>query len=457
MSVACGHDEVPPSNDGSTRDVLFTFTMCAHGDVASSRGTSWAEIDNSQNTDYDAAINPTAVSVAIYTTDGTLLTTVDKISCTKDDDADTYTYYGLLSAKLFSDGTQYRCMVIANTDADSFRNPATLLYNGIDFAKSYTLPMWGVKTFTYYSNDTEHKAGNIDMLRAAAKCRIHLSTDMTEKGYSIDDVVLSTFNTEGYVAPSGYVKTANTAELDYAGCFNPTSNNSKATQLSFIADPDENGSYIVYFTECNNTADAEAKVSLTLKKDNVDNGTFDINFKNYNIDTQPLYSQLTRNHVYDYTITGVSSSTTALSITSTVSEWSVFEEKLDFEDNVTVEPLEWVEGTYYSCSNENKFVTLLTNTTLQAKLRFLTPNGATWLATLTAVDADDSKNVITFEDGSTYATGYIDGNETTLQIIAAEKLNTTQHKAKLTIYVKFLDGSTTEVSALEGWTIIQTI
>jgi hypothetical protein len=102
-------------------------------------------------------------------------------------------------------------------------------------------------------------------------------------------------------------------------------------------------------------------------------------------------------------------------------------------------------------------VTLLTNTTLQAKLRFLTPNGATWLATLTAVDADDSKNVITFEDGSTYATGYIDGNETTLQIIAAEKLNTTQHKAKLTIYVKFLDGSTTEVSALEGWTIIQTI
>jgi hypothetical protein len=456
-TTACDHRELffePIDADGSVGELLITFSMEAPRTGSSrSNGTTWGDNTNIDTETYDAAIDPSTVNVAIYNSSGTLIARVERVSCTAADDG-TYAYYGRVTSGNFTPGGTYRCMVTANSESTiDFGTIGSLTFGPID-SSNFNLPVWGVKTFTYTIGN--NNIGRVDMLRAAAKCRICLSDEMIEKGFTISDVKLNTRSTTGFVVPTGYASTANTAELDYNDCFNPAPLDATASQLPFTAEPDAPNSYIVYFTECANNADNEVTADLMLNSKDMTQHSYSISFKDYN--TQQLYTQLTRNHLYNFEITGAQHD---IEVTSTVSDWTPDEELLEFENNITIEGSEklyWSDYTYAGINQEEHYVTMLSGVALQGIIKFRTPVAATWFATLTATYSDDDKNAILFENGSTYTTGIIDGvHETTLRIVPANEENTVQHSATLTIYVKFIDGSTTRVSEIQPWTIIQTI
>jgi hypothetical protein len=452
-SDGAGADE--PVGATTSHELLITFSMEAPRARGTSRanGTTWADNTNIDSEAYDSGIDPETVNVAIYSTSGSLIATVERVTCTKADDG-TYTYYGRVTNGSYTSGATYRCMVTANTSSTvNFSRLGSQTFSPLD-ATNFNLPLWGVKTFTY--NIDSNDIGRVDMLRAAAKCRICLSDDMLAKGFTLSNVKLNTQSTTGFVAPNGYASAANTAELDYNDCFNPAPRDAAASQLLFSAEPNTENSYIIYFAECTNTTDAPVTAELTLNSKDMTANTYTVNFKDYN--TQQPYTQLTRNHLYNFEITGAQHE---IEVTSNVSDWTVDEETLEFENNITIEgdkKLYWTEGTYAGINEDEHYVTLLGGVELQGVIKFRTPVAATWFATLTAANSDDNNNAILFDNRSTYATGTIDGvHETTLHIVPDDEDNAVQHSATLTIYVKFIDGSTTRVSEIEPWTIIQTI
>jgi hypothetical protein len=469
--------------DSAALYLSFTMRVAGSGDTRADDGT-WGGVYTTDETAYDAVINPEEVHVALFSETGEYLSEVQRITCSEIT-AGTYQYFGLLDAEQLTEGNSYRCMVVANAGDVDFTQLSTLTYQASDLPQggdthSFYIPMWGVQTFTLQKGNSEMKT--IEMLRAAAKCRIHFSDEMLAKDseIAIKNAKINICNHDGYVVPTGFNEVSRTEKLSYNDCYNPTTPlpsyvfptdengnitsvqpNENRAHLNFMSEVEKVSTFtaatncaIAYVPECVNTKNDDINITLTLVT-STGTATYTIPFQLPN--SEELRDRLTRNHIYDLTIQGAQN---GLNLRLTVS-WDSYSGSTYFDDNITFEansdPIEWAEGTYYSIDKENKVITLLNDVTLIGEISMLTPASCIWLATLTAVDSEDANNPIVFSDGKTYATGRIDGiNKSTLRIKAANSTTTTQHKVSLTFYLQNTDQTTQEISELNGWTIVQT-
>lgn len=191
-------------------------------------------------------------------------------------------------------------------------------------AQTSCIPMWGVRTYADTNTDDRYKAftithgeyidaGEIFMLRAMSKIRVHLADDVAND-YTLTNVTLSNYNRRGYILPSGY-NVSETTLLHYEGTeaplsFHPyTANVNQTLPLSVET---ENVSYRAYVpeykckTDTNGCTDPYISVTVTPKAAGGTAGIYRIELKKYT-DGEPVGSglDLIRNTIYEYTITSV--------------------------------------------------------------------------------------------------------------------------------------------------------
>lgn len=97
-------------------------------------------------------------------------------------------------------------------------------YNHTDIAqKSFNyeanpkyLPMWGVQKVDFtLAAGKRQDFSDIDLLRAVAKVRVNLSSEMKNNGWSIHSIQLFNYNGKGYCMPKKYAECEQTASLSH--------------------------------------------------------------------------------------------------------------------------------------------------------------------------------------------------------------------------------------------------
>ncbi len=481
--ASCINEDGPDVSYNGDDGYTFALTIKVDNPVSRADGSTWGDTYDADATDYDAVINIDDVHVAIFDQSGNLVLDVDQLTCYKIGTG-TYQYYGKISEDKFTDGTTYRCMVIANNGADvDFAKVDQLTYNAADLPQAdnlndYYIPMWGVQSFTFNKSIESQDIGTVYMLRSAAKCRVHFSETLhTESpALQITDVKFSYLTPTGYVVPTGYSTVNTTKALSYVDCFNPgptvdvteikvddegnivTDDNgmpvykNSASVQNFISENDDKTSSVGYFTEFNGGDDVLASLTITVY--DKDKGTS----SDYTLALQFTgITQMTRNHVYDIEITNVVHGMTV----SVSNYWAyAFMSSLEVKDTIVIEQngedyITW--SSYDTIDTDNKEIRLISSTDLVGSILFHSPVSGTWLASLTTVDDEDTTNAIVFDNGLTYISGTIDGtNAAEFKIRAATPGNSIQHKSHLNVYVRYASGQTVKVTDIGTWTIIQT-
>ena len=83
-------------------------------------------------------------------------------------------------------------------------------------AKPKYLPMWGVKKVTFtLAAGKRQDFSDIDLLRAVAKVKVNLSSEMKKNGWSIHSMQLFNYNNKGYCMPGKYTDCERTASLTH--------------------------------------------------------------------------------------------------------------------------------------------------------------------------------------------------------------------------------------------------
>jgi hypothetical protein len=461
----CSASEVAWTDDeAETLELSFTLSV-GQTDGATRAGSTWGDSYEAEESDYDDAVDPERVTVFIVDAKGKAVTRVDDLVKIYLPGLG-YQYYAQLPRSLFTAGETYRCMVTANcTPAADYDATSALTYDTSALPASTTathyVPMWGVQSFTPGGTDLQEAVGSIRMLKAAAKCRLSLTSALCKAGYKFKSAKLHYYNRQGDVLPVGYNAVSETRELSFVStnklyCFNPTSSTRTNDSLTFHAEPGVDGeSQIVYFPEVTNTAQLPTYITLTIEDKDGYTSDYEVEFKNYT--TEALVEDLMRNNVYDFVINGF---THGLSLKLTVSDWVEEAETWDFTDHILVaKTLEWDPETCSAVDTKDQAVTVLKDVAAEGRFCLTSPEGALWVATVTPttyfgfetgeVDADG--NPVT----ASTITGTIDRKEAVIRIRALTSGSTTQNEAKLTFYVYYKDGTTRLVEELSGWEIIQ--
>lgn len=199
-----------------------------------------------------------------------------------------------------------KIMVFANCGTDNVTqdNIASLAFR-VDQTKQY-IPMWGVTTLTKdLVVGKQNNLGTIDLLRSLAKVKVKMADGMKARGYALGSITFNNFNTEGYTLPLTYNTSKNTKEILFSGSLNAKSSWSQSVTMTNTTTDEE--SIMLYIPEYDNktaAADKKASITLNLKCDGTDDGTYTLQFCNYVdgvADPSTLYN-IQRNHYYEYTV-----------------------------------------------------------------------------------------------------------------------------------------------------------
>ena len=319
--ASCSRNDEVTVADGEEGKVYVTLTLSINGEEAGSRA-AWdpEQTTDEQGVGWENEINN--LQILIYNENNTYAGTVEGLFGSSD------RYIGTLSGTNWQSGT-YKFVVLANFTATNINlaDLATLTYN----QNAAYIPMYGVlkNNFTFAAGKNTD-IGSIDLLRAMAKVEVEFSDDFPTD-YTIGDITISPYNTKGHCVPNGYTSVETTGKLDReeAGTtysFNPLASKSTSS-LTF---KEENGKYYIYLPEYDNSTDA-AQIQVT-----VNGETYPLAFKNYEngVPTGEPYD-IVRNHIYRYTITGVSDG--MLTVKYHALPWEVVSSKINFGTSISCE------------------------------------------------------------------------------------------------------------------------
>ena len=187
--------------------------------------------------------------------------------------------------------------------------------------------MWGVTTLTKdLVVGKQNNLGTIDLLRSLAKVKVKMagkgSTEgMKARGYALGNITFNNYNTEGYTLPLTYNTSMNTKEILFSGSLNAKPSWSQTVTMTNTTTDEE--SIMLYIPEYDNkgaAADKKATITLNLKCDGMDDGTYTLQFCNYVdgvADPSTLYN-IQRNHYYEYTV----NKDDRLNVTLKVQKWN---------------------------------------------------------------------------------------------------------------------------------------
>jgi hypothetical protein len=481
-SSASAGDE-PSSEETNTLTLAFTLIIDTPSSGLTRSGDTWGSEYDSEQSDYDQAVDPTNMQVTLWDPDGNYVVSIDQLSGYATGD-NTYQYYGEINKENLRSGTNYRCMVVINCDEIDFEQTPNLStfslsdYPQVTDEGTYRLPMWGVATFPLVFGTSKQDAGTITLLRAMAKCRLHLSEALIAKGYTLSNGVLKGMNTQGYLFPGHFAEVESTGSLSFTAGnkyygFNPHDSWSATARQTLLREPGyevsgsttEATSLICYLPEQQQTEQQADSLSFDITFGTSGHASFTIGLEDTSGTTPELISDLQRNHVYDFEIVSIKY---GLEVNTAVSDWDDMSEVWDFSEQISGDlTLHWTEGSYSSIDevsdNEeiSQSLTVLNDVAAIGRFSINSPSGATWYATLTS----ESGNYFAFEteqDGVTKLSTTVSGETGTglysvLRVRATVSNNTQQHIAKLTILVRYKDGTSRKVESLSCWEIIQPI
>ena len=285
-----------------TEDVSVAFTLTV-ADAATTRGgenEGWDNYNPGQDGILDEnSINTNDVVIAIYDGDGKWVDNVEDLRVTKISDASgTGTMYAITgvwrNAKPNVERAK-RVMVMANCNAPAWSDPSTLTYDLNPGSRKY-IPMWGVVAIpATLTLGKQNQLPNIQMLRAMAKVSVQLRPDMASYGYSIGNITVNNYNTQGYCVPKTFNEVDNTKDIRFGNSFNPLESHADKIALSTTAP--------LYLPEYDNSGANPTTITVNLNRNGNPEGTYTLYFRNY-IDGKPTgtpYS-IQRNHYYQYLI-----------------------------------------------------------------------------------------------------------------------------------------------------------
>ena len=296
LLASCSRNDEVAVAEGGKGKVYVTLTLSINGEEVGSRATWNPEQDtDEEGVGWENKIDD--LQILIYDANNNYVGKVEDLIQLLDG-----RYSGTLSSDAeWTGNTNYKIMAFAN--CPSIDNPSNI--STLDYTRANVsyIPMWGVTTTTFDLTPGESDdIGSIDLLRAMAKVEVSFSDDFPTDEYTIGDITLSPYNTQGYCVPAGYASVETTGALDReeagaAYSFNPLTSVS-TSPLTFT---EENGKYYIYLPEYYNSTDA-AKIQVT-----VNDETYDLEFKDYENGAPKDGTQydIVRNHIYRYTITGV--------------------------------------------------------------------------------------------------------------------------------------------------------
>ena len=183
--------------------------------------------------------------------------------------------------------------------------------------------MWGVTTLTKTleigkSNDL----GTIYLLRSLAKVKVKMKEGMKASGYSLGEITFNNYNTQGYTLPATYNTASDTKQIFFNNSLRPLASLAAAPIAMTNSENDEESImlYIPEYDNINAATDKKATITLNLKCEGKDDGTYTLQFCNYTDgapDPATLYN-IQRNHYYEYTVY----KDDGVKISLTVKEWN---------------------------------------------------------------------------------------------------------------------------------------
>lgn len=315
MATSCSDNQA--DDTGSTRITLTLAVADGRANDTRAANTGWDDYDPS--TDGDASesdINTADIQIAVCDASGNVIANIDDIRATRTTQTE-YTVTGTWNSPKQLVAQARRIMVTANAHATDISSlpQATFSLGSI----GRYIPMWGVtRISTTLTHGKSNDIGTIDLLRAMAKVRVTMRSDMTERGYSISQLTLSRYNTRGYVAPRGFESVDYTRDIMFEGSLNTLPSPADTPELDFTA------TQTAYVPEYDNTSATAmpATISVSLKRGNTDDGTYTLRFRNYDADGQPTGTpyDIQRNHMYEYVVYKQSDQ---LTVTLHVRPWNV--------------------------------------------------------------------------------------------------------------------------------------
>ncbi|MBR2301124.1 MAG: hypothetical protein IKA41_04135 [Bacteroidaceae bacterium] len=332
MSLAsCGaimDDAQCDVSGGVPKKVMFTLAM--QNPTTQTRAESWGGTYDSDNgVAYDNHIRPDGIVVEVRSTNNQLIGTVNSLMWWLENGSTTpyaYNVLGDISHLELSVGTKYKIVVIVN--APSYNNDInniTYSFDYITYPDGF-IPMAGIKTHTFTANERQ-ELGTIDLLRSAAKIEVAISDKLFNDGYRLTSTTIDQYNGTGYLMPKGWEGVENTKNLHQENCFNYYSDHkTSATGIQF-ATQQSNKSMMLYYPEYHTTryvATSTPKIGVTL---DTGAGTSELSFPEaiafgaYDTNGTLIpgsYYDIVRNHIYRYTITGISH---GITLEYEVAEW----------------------------------------------------------------------------------------------------------------------------------------
>ena len=159
--------------------------------------------------------------------------------------------------------------------------------------------MWGVASLPTLTLGTQTDlTEQIYLLRAMAKVRVDMRSDMASYGYSIGSMHINNYNTQGYCLPKNYNSANKTQDIRFDNSLNVL--NSREASIGLT------DGKAIYIPEYDNTSTGATPSTITvdLNRNGKHEGTYTLEFRNYDTDGKPTGTpyDIQRNHYYTFLI-----------------------------------------------------------------------------------------------------------------------------------------------------------
>ena len=297
--TSCGFDDGYDKEDTGDDNVKVAFRMSFANDNTRAVNDGWEDYNPTDLGDtYENAINADQLQIKVCDKNGNIIGYVQDVRVIGDQITGTWENAGDLLKQA------NKIMVFANCGtANVTQDNISSLAFRVDQTKQY-IPMWGVTTLTKdLVVGKQNNLGTIDLLRSLAKVKVKMADGMKARGYALGNITFNNYNTEGYSLPVTYNTSKNTKEILFSGSLHAKPSWSQSVTMT---NTDEE-SIMLYIPEYDNktaAADRKATITLNLKCDGKDDGTYTLQFCNYVdgvADPSTLYN-IQRNHYYEYTV-----------------------------------------------------------------------------------------------------------------------------------------------------------
>lgn len=321
-TMSCGFEDDYEDNCDDVVRVAFKMSFADSNTRAVNEG--WGDYNPTDpGVAYENAINPDQLQIKVCDVSGNIIADVENVIAIKGETDGNYTITGTWEDAADKLTQAKKIMVFANCGPTNVTqsNIASLAFNKDD-TKQY-IPMWGVTTLGQTlqigkSNDL----GTIYLLRSLAKVKVKMKEGMKARDYSLGEITFNNYNTRGYTLPATYNTASDTKQIFFNNSLRPLASLAAAPIAMTNSESDEE-SIMLYIPEYDNkgaATDKKATITLNLKCEGKDDGTYTLQFCNYTDgapDPATLYN-IQRNHYYEYTVY----KDDGVKISLTVKEWN---------------------------------------------------------------------------------------------------------------------------------------